>query len=113
MPTELAKLRVFDEEEADGHYFSEGFELTVDDKAGLKSWSADEAFLAALMPFAQANGSGSFYALWANGSKPLSLECPSNLSQLHRMRSSSGPRSRQMIRMYGSHGRSNTTDRRT
>lgn len=70
VPEELEKLRKFEEEEADGSYFSDGFELTVDDKAGLKSWSENPEFLGALMPFAQANGSGSFYALWANGEKP-------------------------------------------
>ncbi len=69
VPAELEKLRAF-EERADGQYFSESFELTVDDKSGLKTWSDDATFLAALMPFAQANGSGSFYALWANGAPP-------------------------------------------
>jgi hypothetical protein len=34
--------------------------------------SADAAFQEKLMPFAQANGSGSFYALWDDGSKSTS-----------------------------------------
>jgi hypothetical protein len=70
-PVELAKLFAF-QENADGNYFSDGFELTADDKGGLSSWSEDKEFLAALMPFAQANGSGSFYALWDDGSKSTS-----------------------------------------
>lgn len=69
MPAELEKLRDF-EEGADGRYFSDGFELTVDGKGGLASWSEDAVFSRGLIPFAQANGSGSFYALWANGSAP-------------------------------------------
>jgi hypothetical protein len=68
IPSELEKLCAFDVE-ADLGYLSDGFELTVDDKGGLKSWSDNPEFLGALMPFAQANGSGSFYALWAGASK--------------------------------------------
>jgi len=33
---------------------------------GLRSWSSDDRFLSRLMPFAQATGGGSFYALWAH-----------------------------------------------
>lgn len=66
MPKELEKLLAFDER-ADGSYYSDGFELVEDDKSGLASWSEDPAFLGGLLPFAQANGSGSFYALWAAG----------------------------------------------
>ncbi|KGE13448.1 hypothetical protein [Sphingobacterium deserti] len=45
----------------------------IDDKLGLKSWSEDPAFLAQLYSFAQANGSGSFYAIWNDGTaKPMS-----------------------------------------
>jgi hypothetical protein len=47
--------------------YAEGFGLLLDfgDDTGLRAgWSADPGFLARLTPFAQANGSGSFYALW-------------------------------------------------
>jgi len=46
--------------------YADGFGLTTyGDPAGLESgWSKDPGFLAGLISFAQANGSGSFYALW-------------------------------------------------
>ena len=65
VPPALATLLAF-QNQAPG-YYSECFELLVDDKGGLKSWSEDPAFLERLLPFAQANGSGSFYALWVEG----------------------------------------------
>ncbi|TDW47276.1 hypothetical protein EV144_105295 [Flavobacterium sp. 270] len=48
--------------------YSQGFGLLRDEKYGIASWSEDEAFLDKLMPFAQANGSGSMYVLWNNDS---------------------------------------------
>lgn len=48
--------------------YSQGFGLYEDDKSGISSWSEDSDFLDKLMPFAQANGSGSMYVLWNNGS---------------------------------------------
>lgn len=48
--------------------YSQGFGLYEDDKSGISSWSENEEFLDKLMPFAQANGSGSMYVLWDNGS---------------------------------------------
>lgn len=48
--------------------YSQGFGLYEDDKSGISSWSEDPDFLDKLMPFAQANGSGSMYVLWNNGS---------------------------------------------
>lgn len=46
-------------------YFSEGFELHEHGRdAGLHTWSEDPDFLNSFIPFAQANGSGSDYALW-------------------------------------------------
>src|SRR5689334_19351679 len=46
--------------------YAEGFGLTdYNDTSGLRAgWSKDPGFLARLVPFAQANGTGSFYALW-------------------------------------------------
>jgi len=46
--------------------YADGFGLTkFGDTSGLTAgWSKDPEFLRDLMPFAQANGTGSFYALW-------------------------------------------------
>jgi hypothetical protein len=63
VPETLAQLLEFQDETGFEEY-SEGFGLLYDDKGGLESWCAEPAFLDKLMPFAQANGSGSFYALW-------------------------------------------------
>ncbi|RKS08557.1 hypothetical protein DFP74_4267 [Nocardiopsis sp. Huas11] len=46
-------------------YYSDGFELLeYDSDAGLHTWSEHPEFLSRFIPFAQANGSGSAYALW-------------------------------------------------
>lgn len=63
-PKEFVYLHAFQKEMPE---YAQGFYLLVDNKSGLKSWSEDTAFLDPLMPFAQANGSGSFYALWDEG----------------------------------------------
>jgi hypothetical protein len=46
--------------------YAAGFGLSdYDDKSPLEAaWSKEPEFLGRLIPFAQANGSGSFYALW-------------------------------------------------
>lgn len=64
LPATLEKLILFQEEQSDFECYSQGFGVLIDDKSGIKSWSEDEAFLARLYPFAQANGSGSAYAFW-------------------------------------------------
>jgi len=74
-PPELVKLLAF-QNEHDFEGYSSGFGLLEDDKAGLESWSDDEGFLSKLMPFAQANGSGSFYALWSSGSATKTSDMP-------------------------------------
>ena len=56
--------------------YSQGFGLYEDDKSGISSWSEDKAFLDKLMPFAQANGSGSMYVLWNNDSNKSLNELP-------------------------------------
>jgi hypothetical protein len=66
VPEELQKLLAFQTRPGRTRY-ADGFELVVDDKEGLRSWSEEAEFLDALMPFAQANGTGSFHALWVNG----------------------------------------------
>lgn len=62
-PPELGALWEF-QESAGFEGYSEGFGLMADDKSGVASWSGDAAFLDRLIPFAQADGTGSFYALW-------------------------------------------------
>ncbi len=56
--------------------YSEGFYLLVDDKSGIKTWSENENFLNRLMPFAQANGTGSTYGIWNDGTDKLLNELP-------------------------------------
>ncbi|HUP13236.1 MAG TPA: hypothetical protein VM187_13510 [Niastella sp.] len=64
VPVALIKLLEFQIETGFESY-CEGFGLYRDDKGGLKNgWSANPDFLARLMPFAQANAGGSFYAIW-------------------------------------------------
>ncbi|WP_207515364.1 hypothetical protein [Longitalea luteola] len=64
VPEALSQLLEF-QEEAGFECYAQGFGLLCDDKSGLKNgWSNDPAFLGKLMPFAQANSGGSFYALW-------------------------------------------------
>jgi hypothetical protein len=74
VPPELQKLLTFDAESSG--YYAECFELTVDDKGGLRSWSKNPDFLDHLFPFAQATGGGSFYALWANDPSKRVSEMP-------------------------------------
>lgn len=64
LPAALEKLIDFQNEQSDFECYSQGFGVLIDDKSGIKSWSEEEAFLARLYPFAQANGSGSIYAFW-------------------------------------------------
>lgn len=72
IPDELEKLIYFQTHISSAEFYSQGFAVTVDDKLGLKSWSKDPSFLNRLFPFAQANGTGSFYAIWNDGTiKPI------------------------------------------
>ncbi len=68
LPGVLDKLIDFQNDVSGFEYYAQGFGLTIDDKLGLKSWSEASEFLDKLLPFAQANGSGSFYAIWNNDS---------------------------------------------
>ncbi|RZJ54023.1 MAG: hypothetical protein EOO44_06470 [Flavobacterium sp.] len=56
--------------------YSQGFGLYRDDKSGIATWSEDKNFLDRLMPFAQANGSGSMYVLWDDGKNKSLNEMP-------------------------------------
>jgi hypothetical protein len=72
IPTELEKLIYFQTNISSAEFYSQGFAVTIDDKLGLKSWSEEPSFLVKLFPFAQANGTGSFYAIWIDGTtKPI------------------------------------------
>ena len=62
LPLELEKLLAFDQQSND--YYSDGFELCDYPPDELSNWSEEREFLSKLVPFAQANGSGSIYALW-------------------------------------------------
>jgi hypothetical protein len=62
VPAELRRLVAFDES-AEGWY-CEGFELRDAQGDELSSWSVEPAFAERLYVFAQANGSGSLYAIW-------------------------------------------------
>lgn len=64
MPKELIFLNEFENYISN---YSECFGLVLDDKSGISTWSENKDFLKRLMPFAQANGSGSTYALWDDG----------------------------------------------
>lgn len=64
LPEVLDKLIDFQNNVSGFEYYAQGFGLTIDDKLGLKSWSEAIGFLDPLLPIAQANGSGSFYAIW-------------------------------------------------
>lgn len=69
IPEELRKLIEFQEKESDFENYSQGFGVDFDDRSGLKyGWSDTPDFLERLYPFAQANGTGSFYAIWDDGS---------------------------------------------
>jgi hypothetical protein len=66
---ELVFLKYFQDQFSD---YSQGFYLLIDNKSGIKTWSENVEFLDRLMPFAQANGSGSTYGIWNDGTdKPL------------------------------------------
>jgi hypothetical protein len=58
-------------------WLSEGFEFYVDeDKVGLKTYSEAPDFLNRFIEFAQADGTGSTYAIWLNESRDSIDECP-------------------------------------
>ena len=70
LPKELELLINFQNDSSFENY-SDGFGISIDNKSGLKSWSNDPEFIKRVLPFAQANGCGSFYAFWDmnNGNK--------------------------------------------
>jgi hypothetical protein len=76
VPNALIKLYTYQLDSSGFEQYANGFGIMIDDKGGLKSWSEDETFLNRLYPFAQANGSGSFYCIWDDGSGRKLREMP-------------------------------------
>ncbi|PZP51187.1 MAG: hypothetical protein DI598_03785 [Pseudopedobacter saltans] len=76
IPKEIEKLIDFQTNISSAEFYSQGFAVTIDDKLGLKSWSNESSFLDKLFPFAQANGTGSFYAIWDAGTEMPINEMP-------------------------------------
>lgn len=73
LTSELTDLKYFQDKHLN---YSDGFYLLADDKTGIKTWSEDKSFVDRLMPFAQANGSGSIYAIWNDGTNNKINELP-------------------------------------
>lgn len=64
VPTILVDLLAFEADNAIDDYYSESFELIINDKYELRTLSKEPTFLNQLFPFAQADSNGSFYAFW-------------------------------------------------
>ena len=73
LASEFIKLKYFQD---DYSGYSQGFFLLADDKIGVKTWSENKDFLDRLMPFAQANGTGSTYGIWNDGTNRKLNELP-------------------------------------
>lgn len=71
---ELKSLKQF--QDHFGYDYADGFMLRAEDKSAMSSWSEDPDFLARLIPFATANGTGSFYAIWNDGGNKNLSELP-------------------------------------
>jgi hypothetical protein len=72
-PPELIQLKNFQDNYPD---YSEGFFLLANNKSGIKTYSDHKDFLSRFIPFAQANGSGSTYAIWINETDKTLSELP-------------------------------------
>lgn len=66
LPSTLSSLIDFENSITDRSYYSEGFELATRDEfdSGMRNFSVYRSFFKSMVPFAQANHSGSFYAFW-------------------------------------------------
>lgn len=71
VPTILVDLLAFKADYAIDDYYSESFELIINDKYELRTLSKEPAFLNRLFPFAQADNNGSFYAFWLDKKQDL------------------------------------------
>lgn len=74
MPNELKLLKQFQDDY--GYYYADGFMLRAEGKSAVSSWSDNPHFLECLFPFAAANGTGSFYAIWNDGTNKKLSELP-------------------------------------
>lgn len=71
VPTELVMLLAF-EQRYGCELYAQNFNLSAYSSAAIASYSKDPEFLKRFTSFASANGSGSFYSIWDNGSgRPL------------------------------------------
>ncbi|MGG5505206.1 MULTISPECIES: cell wall assembly protein [unclassified Myroides] len=64
IPKELKSLLEFQVSENIPSYYSNAIYLMTEETSLIENYSADEAFLKAFIPFAEANSSGSIYAFW-------------------------------------------------
>lgn len=69
IPEALEKLIYFQNNTSSYGNYSQGFGVYIDKGYGLESWSGEADFLIRLYPVAQANGSGSFYSIWNDGTE--------------------------------------------
>lgn len=77
IPQELAMLLDFQNNTSHSQFYAAGFELTVTgEKYGLQTYSTDKVFLNALLEFANADGTGSTYAIWLKDSTQNLSELP-------------------------------------
>lgn len=76
IPTEIEKLIYFQENISQFEYYSECFGVRIEPRSWYNSWSEDPCFLNQIYPFAQANGSGSSYAIWHDGTNKPMNEMP-------------------------------------
>lgn len=68
IPLELEQLILFQEEQSAFENYAQGFGVETSGREGLQhGWSDNPNFLGKLYPFAQANGTGAFYAIWDDG----------------------------------------------
>ncbi len=68
VPNALIKLVGFENDFSGYECYANGFGIGTDYKGGIATWSDKPEFLNRFYPFADANGSGSFYGIWDDGS---------------------------------------------
>ncbi|EHQ43372.1 Uncharacterised protein [Myroides odoratus] len=66
IPKELKSLLEFQVSENIPSYYSNAIYLMTEETPLIESFSTEEEFLKAFIPFAEANSSGSIYAFWIN-----------------------------------------------
>ncbi|MDJ1497473.1 hypothetical protein QNI19_31330 [Cytophagaceae bacterium DM2B3-1] len=76
VPDTLVQLLTFQDTIPEGAFYAEGFQLCLLQNEGIRSYSEDEEFLCSLIEFAQADWTGSTYALWINESTKSLEEMP-------------------------------------